>query len=227
MRDFLKSLTQALTMSVFLASFFQSSVSHAILLKTETSSKTFEDAKLVNSVILVNDDKTEVAMKKVSHGLRRKNVFGLLTVNVYVIQLLAATPEKLVKDEEKFLESLQSAGPVQLHLTFSRDLPGEKISASFKEGLEVNGVKTDDKSISSQLATIMRELNNIKEFKKGQSFAITFTWAGDNATVYLTDPNARIISVTGPKGFANDLLSIWFGKPGDSKLADLKKALIL
>jgi len=227
MRDFLKSLTQALTMSVFLASFFQSAVSHAILLKTETSSKTFEDAKLVNSVVLVNDDKTEVAMKKVSHGLRRKNVFGLLTVNVYVIQLLAAVPEKLVKDEQKFLESLQTAGPVQLHLTFSRDLPGEKISASFKEGLEVNGVKTDDKSISSELATIMRELNNIKEFKKGQSFAITFTWASDNATVYLTDPNARIISVTGPKAFANDLLSIWFGKPGDSKLADLKKTLIL
>lgn len=223
----MKTLTQALTMSVFLASLFQASVSHAILLKTETTSKTFEDAKLVNSVVLVNDDKTEVAMKKVSHGLRRKNVFGLLTVNVYVMQMMAAAPEKLVKDEQKFLESVQGAGPVQLHLTFLRDLPGDKISASFKDGLEANGIKTDDKSIGTELATIMKELDNIKEFKKGQSFAITFTWNGDNATVYLTDPNARIISVTGPKAFAYNLLSIWFGKPADSKLGDLKKTMIL
>jgi len=223
----MKALTQALTMSVFLASVFQASVSHAILLKTATTSKTYEEAKLVNSVILVNDDKTEVEMKKVSHGLRRKNVFGLLTVNVYVMQVLAASPEKLVKDEQKFLDSVSTAGPVQLHLTFLRDLPGEKISSSFKEGLEANGIKTDDKSIGTELGTIMKELNNIKEFKKGQSFAITFTWAGDSATVYLTDPNARIISVTGPKAFANNLLSIWFGKPADSKLEDLKKSLVL
>ncbi len=223
----MKTLTQTLTMSVFLASLLQASVSHAILLKTETTSKTYEEAKLVNSVVLVNDDKTEVAMKKVSHGLRRKNVFGLLTVSVYVMQVMAAAPEKLVKDEQKFLDSVPGAGPVQLHLTFLRDLPGEKISSSFKEGLEANGLKTDDKSLGLELGTIMKELNNIKEFKKGQSFAITFTWAGDNATVYLTDPNARIISVTGPKAFASSLLSIWFGKPADSKLEELKKSLVL
>lgn len=223
----MKALTQTLMMSVFLAGLFQASNAEAILLKTETTSKTFEEAKLVNSVVLVNDDKSEVAMKKVSHGLRRKNVFGLLTVNVYVLQLMAAAPDKLVKDETKFLDSVSSAGPVQLHLTFLRDLPGEKISSSFKDGLEANGLKTDDKSLGTELGTIMKELNNIKEFKKGQNFAITFTWAGDNATVYLTDPNARIISVTGPKAFANNLLSIWFGKPADSKLEDLKKSLVM
>lgn len=223
----MKALTQTLTMSVFLAALFQAQVSHAILLKTETTSKTFEDAKLVNSVVLVNDDKTEVSMKKVSHGLRRKKVFGLVTVDVYVMQVLAAAPEKLVKDEAKFLDSVPMAGPVQLHLTFSRDLPGDKISSSFKEGLEANGLKTDEKSLGTELGTIMKELNAIKEFKKGQSFAITFTWNGDNATVYLTDPNARIISVTGPKAFATNLLSIWFGKPADSKLEDLKKSLVL
>ena len=223
----MKALIQSTTVSVFMAVLFLAPASQAILLKTETTAKTFEDAKLVNSVTLVNDDKSEVAMKSVSHGLRRKNVFGLLTVNVYVMQLMAAAPEKLVKDEQKFLDSVPAAGPIQLHLTFLRDLPGEKISTSFKEGLEANGVKTDDKSLGLELGTIMKELTNVKEFKKGQNFAITFTWAGDNATVYLTDPNARIISVTGPKAFANQLLSIWFGKPADSKLEELKKTLVL
>jgi hypothetical protein len=223
----MKAFAHVQLVTVFLAFLFHSSLSHAILLKTETTSKVFEDAKLVNSVVLVNDDKTEVPMKAVSHGLRRKTVFGLLTVNVYVMQLMAATPEKLVKDETKFLDSVKNAGPIQLHFTFLRDLPGEKISSSFKEGLEANGVKTDDKSIGLELGTALKELNAIKEFKKGQNFALTFTWSGDNATVYLTDPSSRIVSITGPRVFADQLLSIWFGKPADSKLEDLKKTMIM
>jgi hypothetical protein len=223
----MKAFASSKVVTVFLAVLFTASFSQAILLKTETTAKVFEDAKLVNSVVLVNDDKTEVPMKAVSHGLRRKTVFGLLTVNVYVMQLLAANPDKLVKDEKKFLDSVKNAGPVQLQFTFLRDLPGDKISSSFKEGLEANGVKTDDKSIGLELGTALKEINNIKEFKKGQNFAITFTWTGDNATVYLTDPTARIVSISGPRAFADQLLSIWFGKAADSRLEDHKKTMIL
>ena len=217
-------LTKSVAVSVFLAVLSFTHSAQAILLKTESTTKVFEGAKLVNSVVLVNDDKTEVAMKAVSHGLRKKTVFGLIPVSVYVLQLMAAAPEKLVKDEAGILESVKTAGPVQLHFTFARDLPGDKISTSFKEGLEVNGV--DVNKLGVELGTVLKEVSNIKEFKEGQNFAITFTWAGDNATVYLTDPSARIISVSGPKAFADQLLSIWFGKSADSRLGDLKKTLI-
>ncbi|MGZ3692058.1 MAG: chalcone isomerase family protein, partial [Pseudobdellovibrio sp.] len=193
-------------------------------LKTETTNKLFENAKLVNSVTLVNDDKTEIPLKTVSHGLRKKTVFGLIPVDIYVLQVLASSPEKLVKDESKFLNSIKDAGPVQLHFTFLRDLPGEKISSSFKEGLEANGL--DPKSLNTELATLLKEVSNIKEFKNGQNFALTFTWNGEMATVYITDPLARILSISGPKAFADQLLSIWFGKTADSRLEDLKKTLI-
>ena len=215
-------MSSLLIVTVFLAVTILSNSASAILLKTETTNKSFEGAKLVKSVVLVNDDKTEVSMKAVSHGLRKKAVMGFVPVSIYVLQLLSANPEKIKKDAA--LASLQEAGPVQLHFTFSRTLGGDKISSSFKDGLQANGVNTE--KLGTELGTVMKEISNITEFKEGQNFAITFTWAGESATIHITDPSARIISITGPKAFAEQLLSIWFGKTTDSRLEDLKKTLL-
>lgn len=211
-------------LTVFIAIAFTFNFAGAVSLKTETTANLFEKAKLVKSVTLQNDDKTETQMLAVSHGLRKKAVFGLVAVNVYVMQILAARPEKLVKTEDGFLASIKDAGPVQLHLTFLRDLPGEKISSSFKDGLEAN--KIDVKNLSPELTQVLGEISAITEFKDGESFSITFTWAGDKATAYLTDATLKIKTVTGDKVFADQLLSIWFGKPADGKLENLKKDLI-
>lgn len=215
-------MNKNLIFSLFVAVGLMTPSAKAILLKTETTAKSFEKAKLVKAVTLVNDDKSEVVMKNVSHGLRKKAVFGLVPVNVYVLQLLAAKPESLKKDAA--LASLPETGPVQLHFTFERNLPGEKISSSFKDGLEANGV--DTKKLGTELGTVMKEISNITEFKEGQTFSMTFAWTGDTATLHITDPAARIISITGPKLFAEQLLSIWFGKTADSRLEDLKKTLL-
>ncbi len=198
----------------------------AATLKTETTTKVYEDAKLVKSVILQNDDKSESLMTAVSRGLRKKAVFGLVPVRVYVMQLLAAHPEKLVKTEQGFLASIKEAGPVQLHLTFVRNLPGEKISDSFKDGLKANEI--DVKKLSPELSQVLKEISAITEFKENETFSLTFTWAPDAtaATVYLTDASLTMKTVTGPKVFADQLLSIWFGKPADDRLEDLKKSLI-
>lgn len=216
------------TITSFLTLFIaiSGSLAFAATLKTETTTKVYEDAKLVKSVTLQNDDKTEALMTHFSRGLRKKAVFGLVPVKVYVIQLLAAKPEKLVKTEEGFLASLKEAGPVQLHLTFVRNLPGEKISDSFKDGLTANEV--DVKKLSPELAQVLKEVSAITEFKENETFSLTFNWAPDAtaATVYLTDASLKMKTVTGPKLFADQLLSIWFGKSADAKLEDLKKALI-
>lgn len=223
-------LTNTSLLTVFIANLLSFSLaaisSQAATLKTETTSQIFEDAKLVKSVTLQNDDKTEAQMTAVSHGLRKKAVFGLVPVRVYVLQFLAAKPEKLVKTEDSFLASLKDAGPVQLHLTFVRNLPGEKISDSFKEGLSANDV--DIKKLSPELAQVLKEISAISEFKDGETFSITFNWSADatTATTYLTDSSLKIKTVTGPKLFADQLLSIWFGKSADAKMADLKKTLI-
>ena len=212
----------SLIFSFFLALGFLTPSANAVLLKTETTANTFEKAKLVKSVTLVNDDKSEVVMNYMSHGLRKKAVFGLVPVNVYVLQLLAAKPESLKKDTA--LKSLPETGPVHLHFTFERNLPGDKVSNSFKDGLEANGI--DTKKLGTELSTVMKAISNITEFKEGQTFSMTFVWSADTATLHITDPAASIISITGPKLFAEQLLSIWFGKTADSRLEDLKKTLL-
>lgn len=219
----MKSTTLS-SVTVFLASILLCLTVSAATLKTETTTKVFENAKLVKSVTLIGDDKSESLMSHVSHGLRKKAVFGLVPVNVYVIQVLAAKPEKLVKTEEGFLASLKEAGPVQLHITFLRDLPGEKISESFKDGLKAN--KLDVSKLPASTESVLKEVSAITEFKEGEAFSLTFNWTGEQATVYMTDATLKIKTVSGPKEFADQLLSIWFGYTADSKLEDLKKTLI-
>ncbi len=209
---------------IALLTVFIAFMSNAAILKTETTDQLFETAKLLKSVTLQNDDKTEVIMTAVSHGLRKKAVFGLVPVNVYVLQLLAAKPEKLVKTKEGFLASLKAAGPVQLHLTFLRNLPGEKISDSFKEGLKVN--KIDLRNLSPALTHLLEEVSAIAEFKNGENYSITMLWSKDKAVAYLSEASLKMKIITGTKDFADQLLSIWFGKTADARLENLKKTLI-
>lgn len=214
------------TLTVFLAVTLQDNFAQAVFLKQTAGTEVFEKKTLLKSVSIAEDDKTEVAMSPVSHGLRKKTVFGLVTVNVYVMQLLAAQPTKLVHTEAGFLDSLKEAGPIHMNLTFVRDLSGEKISSSFKEGLEANGVQPS--AMGPELTQVLKEISAIKEFKDGETFSISVGWSGDKATVYLmgADAAAKIVSITGPETFAKQLLSIWFGKAADSRLEDLKRTLI-
>lgn len=184
--------------------------------------ETFENVKLLKSRTLISGE-TTTELKSVNHGLRKKAVFGLVPVRVYTLQLFAANPEKLVKTEDGFLASLKDAGPVQLRLTFLRDLPGQKIADSFKEGLEANKINT--RSMSAELSNLMTEVARIKQFSKDDSFSITAVWKNNQSSLLLED-SAQIKTFLGSAELAHHILSIWFGKPADSKLADLKKELI-
>jgi len=209
---------------ITLLAIFIASTVHAISFKAETTANQFEGTKLLKSVMLQNDDMTESQMTAVSYGLRKKAVFGLVPVKIYVLQFLAAKPEKLVKTEEGFLASLKEAGPVQLHLTFLRNLPGEKVSDSFKDGLKANDINV--KNLSPALTQVLEEISSISELKNGENFSITINWASDTSLAYITDMSLKTKIITGQKDFGQQLLSIWFGKTADSRLADLKKELI-
>lgn len=191
---------------------------------TQVASPTdFEDVKLNEKTTLnIKGNKTD--LMPVSYGIRKKKVFGLATVKVYVLEFLSAQAGNLNRHEEKILSSLKTAGPIQLKLTLSRDLAGKKISDSFREALEHNGV--DIKNPSKELNEVLTLVEGIKEFTKGETFSLIFSWKDSTATLYAQLPDQTIKTVSGPEQFASDLLSIWFGKPVDDKLADLKKSLL-
>lgn len=191
-------------------------------INTIASEEKFEDVTLAKSRNLVAGDKT-TELKSVNVGLRKKAVFGLVPVRVYVAQFFAAAPEKLVKTEDGILGSLKAAGPVQLRLTFLRDLPGTKIADSFKEGLEVN--KINVKNLSPELTQVMNIISAISEFKKTENFSVTASWT-DTTSTLLLESSTEIKVITGSPELATEIMSIWFGKPADGKLGDLKKTLI-
>lgn len=210
-----------LTVFLAFAVGFSISTQAAVAIKTEATTEKFEDVTLIQKATL-EIDTTKQELNKVSHGLRKKAVFGLVPVRVYVLELLATNASKLDKTEDGFLKSLPASGPVMLHITFLRDLPGTKISDAFKEGLESNGIKT----LTPELEKVLKEISEIKEFKKNESFSIAVNWKDKEATVYMQQTGGEIKSVSGAAEFAENFLSIWFGKPSDGRLGDLKKSLI-
>lgn len=210
-----------LTVFLALTLGFSFSTHAAVTIKTETAAEKFEDVTLIEKATL-EIDTTKSELKKVSHGLRKKAVFGLVPVRVYVLELLASNAAKLDKTEDGFLKSLSASGPVLLHITFLRDLPGPKISDAFKEGLESNGIKT----LSPELEKVLKEISEIKEFKKNESFSIAVSWKEKEASIFMQQTGGAIKTVSGASEFAENFLSIWFGKPSDGRLGDLKKSLI-
>ncbi len=116
------------------AIFATTSVS-AQTLTEKTSTVVYEDVKLTDSVSL-DDGGVKTELKRISYGIRKKKVFMLAVVKIYVAEFFASEPTKLIKTNDGILNSLKLAGAVQLRITVSRDLTGAQISESFKEALK-------------------------------------------------------------------------------------------
>lgn len=193
--------------------------------KDDPSQEKFEDIAILKKRTLTLDKK-EFDLKLVNYGLRKKAVFGLVPVRIYTLQLLAAQPDKLVKTPEGILESLKAGSPVQIYLTLLRDIPGKKISDSFRDSLAAN--KINLKEASPELKQVLTEIDSIDEFKNKENFSLTAVWddKADQGTLLIEDPTQAIKSITGNAQFLNQFFSIWFGKTTDSRLEDLKKSLL-
>ncbi len=199
------------------------SVATAQTILAKATGTLFKEVPLTESVT-TEEAGIKTELKKVSHGLRQKTKFGLITVSVYVAEFFAKDSSKLNKTSDGILNSLKLAGPVQLRLTMSRDLTGTQISDSFKEALKANGIDTE--KTTKELTEILTAVGEIKKFKSNETFSVTTFWNDSMATLWIQKPDLTIQKITGPEKLANDFLSIWFGKPVDNKLEELKKALL-
>ncbi len=206
-----------------LAGLFLNSISNAQSMTATPSDKSFEDVKLTESILL-DDNSSKTNLKSVSYGLRKVKKFGLVTVSVYVIEFFAKNPAQLVKTNEGLLNSLKVAGPVQLRLTLARNLKGPQISDSFKEALKANDI--DPTKTTTELTAVLTAVNEMTQFKKDEVFSLTAEWKDNTATLFIQRPDQSIQKITGPEKFVTDLFSIWFGKPVDEKMEDLKKTLL-
>lgn len=200
---------------------FLTSTVFAQSLTTTVSEQKYEDFTLAKTAEL-KTDKEVLTLKTVSHGVRKKKIFALVPVKVYYAEFLAAKPEALIKTDDGILASLKSAGPVQLRLTMLRDLTGRQITDSFTDALKANGIQIS----STEIKTVLSTISEIQQFKKGEIFSIVGTTKDDKGYLYLQKPNGEMQTIAGQSELPSQMFSIWFGKPVDDKLADLKKELL-
>lgn len=191
-------------------------------IETILDSKKFEDVQLAKSrTVTIGDKKYE--LKRVTHGLRKKALFGMIPVRVYVMELFVADPSKLDKSPMNFLYSLKKAGPVQIRLTFLVDVAGEKMAAAFRDGLEANGISLT--RLPPELTALMKDVTEMKKFKNGETLGFTGVWNDGKSNLVFDDvKNPRTIE--GGEVFMQHVFSIWFGRTSDAKLADLKEQMM-
>lgn len=208
---------------VFSIALLFSSTLFAQTLTPTLGEKKYDIYQLATSSNLT-DGAASADLKAVSHGVRKKKAYGLITVSVYYAEFLAAKPEALIKADDQIVNSLKAAGPVQLRLTMLRDLTGKQISDSFKDALAANDIQ--EKNYSTELKSVFEEINSMKKFKEGETFSIASSWKDNQSTLFLQKPDNSIKKISGDAQFASQMFQIWFGKPVDDKLALLKKELL-
>jgi len=223
----MKKITPTFSL-IFILTILFSFCTFAQNLKTTLSQKQIEDFKLAAST-QYDDGANKSELKAYSSGLRKKKAFGLVTVKVYIAELLLAKPENFIAHEDQALASLKSAGPVQLRLTMLRDLTGKQISDSFQDALLPYDLK--EENYSKELKELFKIISGINTFKTGEVFSLAVSWTESKATMLIQKPDEKIIKISGDSLFATQLFQIWFGKPADpkkveDKLIDLKKDLL-
>jgi hypothetical protein len=136
-------------------------------------------------------------------GVRKKKV-ALFNVNVYVAAHYSDVAGKA------------EAGKVHaLELTFLRDLSAEQVRGAFQESLKANGADPNTGALKTVLAKIDMPM------PKGTSLTLLGI-GGDK--LQIETPTGTTLSGEGP-ALVTDFWKIWFGKPADSGLADLKPQL--
>lgn len=137
-------------------------------------------------------------------GVREKSIL-IASVNVY--------------HAASYLDqrSLEKSKVRLLSLTFLRDLASEKIRSSFSDALRENGIALDTPEMQSlfQLMTF--------DVKKGSKVNFIGLRGEKSETILFELPD-KTLKAEGPS-IVQDFWKIWFGKPADSGLKDLKEQL--
>lgn len=180
----------------------------------KASEKKVESVTLSDSVTLSELEATE--FKSVAHGLRNKKV-AFMNFKVYVLELLV--PATVTWDNKP--ATLEGAPKVGMQMTYLRDVPAKNIAEAFEAGLKENKAELDSAPIKSFLETVKK----IGDIKDKETFVIARSQAADADKLLVLIPGRVNETITGPKGWTNQVLKIWSGAPSDSGMTALQKEL--
>lgn len=174
------------------------------------------EVPVYEKVGLTGTSKTPVELKLTGGGVREKKVV-IASVNVYL--LLSYTDLNVPLDAGDPLKSLSQSRNRLLRMTFLRDVDAEKIRNSFADALKENGVSLEDPAMKKLLDALQFDVK-----KGGGVELIGLRPATGMEKVQMVFPTKTIESEG--KTLVSDFWKIWFGKPADGGLEDLKPRLL-
>lgn len=184
-------------------------------------------AKKIEGVVVSQEALAKVAgrshlLKLAGAGLRYKKV-ALFKADVYVGELLMDAPEKMLRTKEGALDSLVKQKAVAIRMTFLRDVAGEKVGSSFKDGLEENNVDISAGSVKAFLEAVV----NGGESKKGSTLVVLGEKLADGTeAVSWESSSGKVTTIGGEAGLVRKIFSIWLGKIDDSGLESLRDQML-
>jgi hypothetical protein len=155
-------------------------------------------------------------------GLRKKKV-AIVHVNVYVGQLYSDGATPFVRDGAGALASLAGDKTVALTMTFLRDVSADQVQGAFQDALAANNVD----QTSAQMVGFLNAVEAGGDAKNGTTITTIGEKLSDGTEVvtYIND-QAAPVSVVGPAGFVNAIMSIWLGTPSDDDLGNAKNDMM-
>lgn len=201
-----------LTFKTLLASLLLTAFSYGF--ETTRSQSKWKDLTLTEKIKVPAFNSSE--MTAVAHALRTKKV-AFLNFDVYLAELLMSPSVKWDKKPSTW-EAAELAGVM---MTFLRDVPAKNISEAFEAALKENGTKVDQPLIQD----FLKKITTIGDIKKGEVLLVARqkTTTQDQLVVQIAGRFSESFSAT--DAWTSTILKIWSGKPADSGIQAMQKAL--
>lgn len=161
------------------------------------------------------------SLKRVTQGLRQKKVV-LANFDVYVLQIFSnanidfKTLQAIEDDKgitpavNQLKDALERESPIDITMTFVRDLSSGKIVEGFEDVLNENGITRKDAGVDQ----FLKSLTDLKELKDKQALSFAFQKVGEKEQIRLETNGKEVFSIQdAPKGTISKFLNIWLGKP--------------
>lgn len=152
-------------------------------------------------------------------GIREKTVFLIGSVNAYYATHYLDSSEGFKGKTDAPLSVIEKSKTRAIQLTFLRNIPANKITTSFTESLQENGIDIQDAAVQGVISKLNYDMT------KGSTLTVLVMTKSEGVETIVVDGPQGVFSVEGAQ-LGQKFWKIWFGKPTDKGIERLKKELI-
>jgi hypothetical protein len=189
---------------------------------TNSSDCTIDNVALSASAISTVQGRTS-QLRFLGAGLRKVKV--ILEVPVYVGELFANDPTKFVRTAAGVLASLSAESTVAINMNFVHSASTSQLQSKFQAGLAANNVD----QTSTEVAAFLTAVSTCGNAQSGDSVNVIGEKLSDGSEVITySSSEGTAVSIAGPLGFVNEIMSIWVGDTSDDNdLTNAKNAMLI